>query len=63
MELRLTEDEKELLLEILQERHKNLIHEIARTDHHDYKHELQQRCAKLETIVRKVQALNHAILA
>jgi hypothetical protein len=55
MELQLTEDERELLLEILQERHKNLIHEIARTDHHDFKHELQHRCTKLESILRKVQ--------
>jgi hypothetical protein len=56
MELRFTDEEMELLLEILQERHKNLIHEIARTDHRDFKHELQKRCAKIEGILKKVQA-------
>jgi hypothetical protein len=56
MELHLTDEERELLLEILQERHKNLIHEIARTDHHDFRHELQHRCRKLEGILGKVQA-------
>jgi len=56
MELRFTDEEMELLLEILQERHKNLIHEIARTDHRDFKHELQNRCAKIEGILKKVQA-------
>ena len=56
MELRFTNEEKELLLEILQERHKNLIHEIARTDHRDFQHELQNRCTKIEGILKKVQA-------
>jgi hypothetical protein len=62
MELQLTEDEKELLLEILQERHKSLIHEIARTDHHDFKHELQQRCSKLEDILRKLQSSSQVVI-
>ena len=55
MELRLTDHEKQLLLEILQERHSNLIHEIARTDHRDYRHELQQRCSAIEGILKKIQ--------
>jgi hypothetical protein len=50
------------LLEILQERHKNLIHEIARTDHHDFKHELQQRCSKPEDILRKVQSSSQVVI-
>jgi hypothetical protein len=56
MELQLTSHEKELLLELLQERHKSLIHEISRTDHRDFKHELQQRCSMLEGILGKLQA-------
>jgi hypothetical protein len=56
MELQLTDHEKKLLLEILQERHSNLIHEIARTDHRDFKHELQHRCTAIEGIMKKVQA-------
>jgi hypothetical protein len=59
MELRLTEHERQLLLEILQERHSSLIHEIARTDRHDYKHELQQRCSEIEGILTKVQVVEH----
>jgi hypothetical protein len=55
MELRLNDQERRLLLEILEERHKNLIHEIARTDHRDFKHELQGRCSVIEGILRKVQ--------
>jgi hypothetical protein len=60
MELRLTDHETRLLLEILQERHSNLIHEIARTDHREYKHELQQRCSAVEGIMKKLQAVEHA---
>ena len=56
MELQLSELERRLLLEILEERHKNLIHEIARTDHREFKHELQTRCALIEAILKRVKA-------
>ena len=56
MELRLSDHERRLLLEILEERHKNLIHEIARTDHREFKHELQTRCLLIEGILKRVQA-------
>lgn len=56
MELQLSHQERRLLLEILEERNKNLIHEIARTDHREFKHELQTRCALVEGILKKVQA-------
>ena len=56
MELKLNEQERLLLLEILEERHKNLIHEIARTDHREFKHELQTRCLLIEGILKRVQA-------
>lgn len=57
MELRLNEEERQLLLEILKERHKNLIHEIARTDHREFKHELQTRCGMVEGILKRVEML------
>ena len=60
MELRLNDQERRLLLEILEERHKNLIHEIARTDHRDFKHELQARCSVIEGMLRKVQTQGNA---
>lgn len=56
MELQLSHQERRLLLEILEERNKNLIHEIARTDHREFKHESQTRCALVEGILKKVQA-------
>jgi len=60
MELHLSEQERQILLEILQERHKNLIHEIARTDHREFKHELQTRCLLIEGILKRVQATDNA---
>lgn len=60
MELRLDDHEQRLLLEILEERHKNLIHEIARTDHREFKHELQTRCQMVEGILKRLQAPEHA---
>jgi len=60
MELRLDDQEKRLLLEILEERQKNLIHEIARTDHREFKHELQTRCLLIEGILKRVQGTEHA---
>ena len=55
MELHLEDQERRVLLEILEERHSNLIHEIARTDHRDFKHELQDRCLVVECILKKVR--------
>ena len=60
MELRLEENERRLLLEILQERHKNLIHEIARTDHREAKLQLQARCGLVEAILKRVETLESA---
>lgn len=60
MELRLNESEERLLLEILEERHKNLIHEIARTDHREFKHELLLRCRVIEGMLQKIKDLGAA---
>ena len=57
MDLQLSDVESRLLLEMLEERHRNLIHEIARTDHREFKHELQARCVIVEGILKRVQAL------
>ena len=59
MELRLNDQERQLLQEILEERHKNLIHEIARTDHREFKHELQTRCLLIEGILKRVREQEH----
>lgn len=63
MELRLRDQEKRLLLEILEERHRNLIHEMPPTDHRDFKHELQGRCSVIEGILRKMQAQKNVQLS
>ena len=57
------DQEKRLLLEILEERHRNLIHEIPPTDHRDFKHELQGRCSVIEGILRKMQAQKNVQLS
>jgi hypothetical protein len=60
MELRLTEKEEELLLEVLQEHHKHLLHEINRADHHEFKTGLRNRCTTVEGIIERLQTV-HAV--
>ncbi|HUH63702.1 MAG TPA: hypothetical protein VLZ50_11910 [Terracidiphilus sp.] len=54
MELRLTDKEHELLLELLQEQHKHLLHEINKAHHHEFKVALRHRCELLEGMMQKV---------
>jgi len=61
MEMRLTEKEHTLLLEVLQEHHKHLLHEIAKADHHEFKMALHHRCDTLEEIMRKMHEPVHAM--
>ena len=60
MELRLTDKESELLLQLLQERQKHFLHEIAKADHHEFKIALRQRCAALEGIMQKLNEPVHS---
>ena len=60
MELRLTDKEHELLVELLHEQHKHLLHEIAKADHHAFKSALRDRCALLEGIANKLNAPVHS---
>ena len=57
MELRLTDKEEELLLELLQDQHKHLLHEINKAHHHEFKAGLRNRCIMLEQIIEKLQAV------
>jgi len=41
--LTLNEEERELVLEILEEHHRRLLREISRADHHDFKVVLQKK--------------------
>jgi len=61
MELRLTDKEEELLMEVLHEQQKHLLHEIAKADHHEFKTTLRHRCTLLEGIIEKVQAVKASV--
>ena len=58
MELRLTDKEEELLLEVLQEHQRHLLHEINKADHHEFKTGLRKRCTMVEGLVEKLQAVH-----
>ena len=49
-----TPQEQALLVTILTERQRELLLEIARTDLHEFRHELQEREALLESLLRKL---------
>jgi len=51
--LTLTDEEKELLSEILEERHRALLHEIWHTDHRDFKAALQKKEKVLESLLSR----------
>ena len=60
MELRLTENEHQVLLQLLQEQHKHLLREIAKADHHEFKVALRDRCGTLERILEKLTQPVHS---
>ena len=59
MNLRLTDKEHELLLEVFQEFHKHLLHEIAKADYYEFKAALRRRCDTLEGILQKLEEPVH----
>lgn len=54
MDLQLTPEERELLRELIQERHRDLILEIARTDHHHFRQVLRTKQKVMEQLLEKV---------
>ena len=60
MELTLSSTEKDLLLEILGQHHRELLREIARTTHHEFKDGLKKKEQLLESIVSKLELLQPA---
>jgi hypothetical protein len=56
MELHLTSEERQLLQEILEERHRELLREIAHTDHHHFQELLRRKAKVLESLLEKVAA-------
>ena len=56
MEILLTPEERELVLEILHERQRVLVKEICHTDHHEYRDGLRHREKLLERVLSKLEA-------
>jgi len=54
MNLQLTSNERELLLELLEERRRDLMHEIAQTNHYQFKQVLRTKENVLESLLTKV---------
>lgn len=54
MNLEITDEEREFLVELLEEKHKSLIHEISRTDTDDFEQMLKRRVEILEQLKGKI---------
>ena len=57
MMLDLTDEERELLVELLETRYKTMLHEIHHTDTYEYKRLLQQKADLMEKLREKVEKL------
>jgi len=56
MELTLNAEERELLLSILEQRHREMLKEIAHTDHREFKHVLHKNERLLESLIGRLRA-------
>ncbi len=56
MEVTLTSEEKELLIEILQERRDTFLREISRASNHEFRDLLRQKEQRVETVLTKLRA-------
>lgn len=55
MELRLTDKEQELLLELLSDHYKHLLHEINKAHYRDCKATLRDRCNAVEEMMERLK--------
>lgn len=55
MELVLTAEEQEFLLNLLEQRHRDLLAEIAHTDHRDFRQELRRHEKILDTLATRLR--------
>jgi len=51
--LTLDKEERELIHEVLEERHRTMLMEISHTDHHDFKVALRKKAEILESVLSK----------
>jgi hypothetical protein len=61
MELTLTVEERELVLEILGQRHRELQREITHTDHREFKLALRNKEKVLESVVSRLRVMQPAL--
>jgi hypothetical protein len=61
MELTLTVEEKDLVVEILGQSHRELLREISHTDHHEFKLVLRRKEKLLESVVNRLRVLQPAL--
>lgn len=55
MELTLSAEELEFLLNTLEQRHRELLNEIAHTDHREFKQELRRKEKLLDSLVCRLR--------
>lgn len=55
-ELVLNEEERDLVLDILEERHRTLLVEISHTDHHHFKLVLRKKAEMIESVLSRLIA-------
>ena len=60
MRLEITDRERELLLELIEEEQKRFIHELNHTDSRDYRALLWERLEILEGLLAKCRSCRHA---
>ncbi len=56
MELRLTEEEREFLMDVLGQHQHELLREISRTHHHEFKLTLKKNERLLESVLSRLEA-------
>ena len=56
MELHLTSEQRQLLEEILEERHRELVREITHTEHLHFKEVLRKKVKALESMLEELAA-------
>jgi hypothetical protein len=61
MELTLTVEEREIVLEILAQSHRELLREISHTDHHEFKLALRKKEKLLESVVGRLRVMQPAL--
>ncbi len=63
MELQITHEEAELMKEILEERHRELLREISRAHRHEFKLVLRKNEELLRAVITKLSAMHSGIPA